>query len=130
MREVSRYEMIKTINEGGSPKNVIQIATDNISMVQAFMCYDNSDNLSIVEMDFEVSEDEHISDIFNKINQVKYDEDNAVYYDSSPYIPDCDIVVDFIQRNAVYIICEDITIGELRQKYMYEDEIYLYFDML
>lgn len=128
MREVSRYEMIKTINEGGDPKRVVQIATDDITKVRAFMDYDDANNLAMVEIDIELSEDDHISDVLHRIRKVVDNDDIERYYDIIPYLPECDIVVAFVQSNSVYLITDDITIRELRQKYEYEDEIYLYLE--
>lgn len=128
MREVSRYEMIKTINEGGDPKRVVQIATDDITRIMAFMDYDDSNNLAIVDIDIELSEDDHISDILHRIRKFTDEEGTEIYYDVIPYFPECDIVVAFVQSNSVYLITDDITIRELREKYRYEDEIYLYLE--
>lgn len=128
MREVSRYEMIKTINEDGDPKRVVQIATDDITRVMAFMDYDDSNNLAIVDIDIELSEDDHISDILHRIRKFTDEEGTEIYYDVIPYLPECDIVVAFVQSNSVYLITDDITIRELREKYEYEDEIYLYLE--
>lgn len=128
MREVSRYEMIKTINEGGDPKRVVQISTDDTTMVRAFMDYDDSNNLAMVEIDIELSEDDRISDVLHRIRKVIDNDNIEGYYDVIPYLPECDIVVAFVQSNSVYLITDDITIRELRQKYEYEDEIYLYLE--
>lgn len=125
MRQVSKYEFIKIINEGGNPERVIEIdTTDDYPILHAWMeHHGDSEHLDIVEMDFELYPDKYISDAFN----VPGRNAGGMYYQDIPeMIPEEDIVVDFANYGEVFIITEDILLSELLNQLDPEDKIMVY----
>lgn len=125
VREVSEYEFIKTINEGGDPERAIHIDTsDDIPALRAFMeRHGDYEHLDIVEMDFELYPDKYLSDAFNVSNRYA---GKMYYQDIAEMVPDEDVVVQFANYGDTFIITEDILLSDLLSQIDPGDRINIY----
>ena len=125
LKRVSKYEFIKTINEGGDPERVIEIdTTDDYPVLHAWMeHHGDSEHLDIVEMDFELYPDKYISDAFN----VPGRNAGGMYYQDIPeMIPAEDVVVDFASYGEIFIITKDMLLSDLLKQLDPDDHIIIY----
>lgn len=120
MKEITRYEMLQTVIHGDTNKIfLISIEDGEVYLLSWLENHGDHQELDIVDMHFEIYDDEHLSDVFD----IPGRNCGGMYYcDYEGSMPDEDIILNFIVDgrdtvDRIFITTNDIPISQLKEKY-------------
>lgn len=128
MKNVTRYEMLKTIINGNPDMAIcLSFIGDKVFLVSWLERHGDNQDLDIADMQFEVFDDEMTSDLFD----IPGRNCGGMYYcDYEGSMPDEDIILNFVcdrhcSGDMAYVVTDNIQISEIKKEFgqLYSDVI-------